>query len=103
MVLACFDHQLRCWLYPQHLDCQTVWVCVQLLSLCLSLSDPVDCSPPDSSVRGTLQASILEWVAVPSSRGIFPTLGLNLSLLDLLILTEGWNSSLLNCGWILYR
>ena len=31
------------------------------------------CSPPGSSARGILQARILEWVAVPSSRGIFPT------------------------------
>ena len=31
--------------------------------------NPVDCSPPDSSVHGILQARILEWVIVPSSRG----------------------------------
>ena len=31
--------------------------------------DPMDCSPPDSSVRGILQARILEWVAISSSRG----------------------------------
>ena len=37
--------------------------------LCLTLSDPVDCSPPGSSVHGILQARILEWVAVPFSRG----------------------------------
>ena len=36
---------------------------------CPSLRDPVDCSPPGSSVRGILQARILEWVAMPSSRG----------------------------------
>ena len=34
-----------------------------------SLWGPMDCSPPGSSVRGTLQARILEWVAMPSSRG----------------------------------
>ena len=28
-----------------------------------------DCSPPNSSVHGILQARILEWVAMPSSRG----------------------------------
>ena len=27
---------------------------------CLSLSDPMDCSPPGSSVRGILQATVLE-------------------------------------------
>ena len=34
-----------------------------------SFSDPVDCSPPGSSVHGILQARILEWVAIPFSRG----------------------------------
>ena len=34
----------------------------------LTLCDPVDCSPPGSSVHGILQARILEWVAMPSSR-----------------------------------
>ena len=29
----------------------------------------MDGSPPGSSVRGTLQARILEWVAIPSSKG----------------------------------
>ena len=33
------------------------------------LCGPTDCSPPASSVPGVLQARILEWVAVPSSRG----------------------------------
>ena len=32
-----------------------------------SLCDPVDCSPPGSSVQGILQARILEWVAIPFS------------------------------------
>ena len=39
------------------------------LQLCLTLCDSMDCSPPGSSVRGILQARILEWVAVPSSMG----------------------------------
>ena len=34
-----------------------------------ALCDPMDCSPPGSSVRGALQARILEWVAMASSRG----------------------------------
>ena len=32
------------------------------------LCDPMDCSPPGSSVHGILQARILEWVAIPFSR-----------------------------------
>ena len=35
----------------------------------IRLCNPMDCSPPDSSVHGILQARILEWVAMPSSRG----------------------------------
>ena len=34
---------------------------------CLTLCDPMDYSLPVSSVRGILQARILEWVAMPSS------------------------------------
>ena len=41
----------------------------QLLQSCLTLYNPKYCSLPDSSVHGILQAGILEWVAVPSSRG----------------------------------
>ena len=33
------------------------------------LCDPLDCSPPGSTVHGILQATILEWVAIPFSRG----------------------------------
>ena len=36
------------------------------------LVDPMDCSPPGSSVHGLLQARILEWVAILSSRGSSP-------------------------------
>ena len=42
---------------------------VKSLQLCPTLWDPVDCSPPGSSVHGILQARILEWVAMLSSRG----------------------------------
>ena len=31
---------------------------------CLTLSDPMDCSPPDSSVHGIFQARVLEWGAI---------------------------------------
>ena len=34
-----------------------------------TLCDPMDCSLPASSVHGILQVKILEWVAMPSSRG----------------------------------
>ena len=35
---------------------------------CPILSDPMDCSPPGSSVHGTLQARLLEWGAVAFSK-----------------------------------
>ena len=41
----------------------------QLLQSCPTPCDPVDCSSPGSSVHGILQATILEWVAMPSSGG----------------------------------
>ena len=39
------------------------------LQSCPTLCNPIDGSPPGSSVPGILQARILEWVAMPSSRG----------------------------------
>ena len=44
-------------------------VCVLTTYLCPALCDPVDCSPPVSSVHGILQARVLEWVAISFSRG----------------------------------
>ena len=38
---------------------------------CLTLCNPMDCSPPGSSFHGTLQERILEWVTIPFSRGSF--------------------------------
>ena len=46
--------------------------CVSVLSrfsrIQLTLYDSMDCSPPGSSVHGILEARILDWVTVPSSR-----------------------------------
>ena len=55
---------------------------------CLTLYDPMDCSPSGSSVHGILQALMLEWVAMSFSRGIF--------------LTQGVNPGPLQCRQILY-
>ena len=38
--------------------------------LCLTLCDPMDCSPPGSSVPEILQAKILAWVTIPFSSGL---------------------------------
>ena len=40
--------------------------------VCMLRCDPMDCSPPGPSVHGILQAGILEWVAISSSRGFSP-------------------------------
>ena len=61
--------------------------CIQL---CPTLCDPKDCSPPGSFVHSILQARILEWVAIPFSRGSsqsrdrsrFPTLQADFLLSD---------------------
>ena len=52
-------------------------VCVSTKSLqsCPTPFDPVDCSPPGSSVHAILQARMLEWVAIPFSRGSSPPRG----------------------------
>ena len=43
--------------------------CCLVAQSCPTLCDTIDCSPPGSSVHGILQARILEWVAMPCSRG----------------------------------
>ena len=50
---------------------ERVCMCAKLLQLCLTpCIDPMDYkTPADYSVHGILQARILEWVAMPSSRG----------------------------------
>ena len=42
---------------------------VLVAQLCPTLCDPMDCCLPGSSVNGILQVRVLEWVAMPFSRG----------------------------------
>ena len=62
---------------------------VKVAQSCPTLCDPMDCGLSDSSVRGILQARILEWVAYPFSRGS----------------SRSWdlNQGLLHCRRILYQ
>ena len=81
------DYQSDCKYYS-HISPTFRWLCLyvyyhwiyRLLSLvkvkwsefaqsCLTLCDPMDCSPPGSSLHGILQARVLEWIAVSFSRG----------------------------------
>ena len=65
-------------------------VCAKSFQSCPTSCNSMDCSPPGSSVHGILQTRILEWVAMPSSRGSFRP--------------SYWTHilQLLHCGWILY-
>ena len=52
------------WVWNTHAHTHT-----HVTQSCSTLCDPMDCSPPGSSLHGILQARILEWVAIPFSRG----------------------------------
>ena len=64
---------------PDHSTLHCVWVCMSAcVCVCMlshsvksypTLCNPMDCSPPGSSVHGISQARILVWVAMISSRG----------------------------------
>ena len=58
---ACDCHLL---MSPKH----SKWKKVRVAQSCPTFCDPMDCSPPGSSVHGILQTRILEWVASPFSR-----------------------------------
>ena len=90
---------MLCWTCPDKASlllplgsCSPLYMPLLLLTDCacmlscfsLTLSNPMDYSPPGSSVHGILQARILECAAMPSSRAIFWTQGLNPPLLRLL-------------------
>ena len=54
----------------QHKELYSIFcVCMLVSQSYLTLCDPMDCNLPGSSVHGILQARILEWVAIPFSRG----------------------------------
>ena len=64
---------------PHHKTLMLLWfrflegsfrkVKVLVTQACLTLCNPIDCSPPGSSVHGILQARILEWVAISFFKG----------------------------------
>ena len=64
-----FPEHLPCDLYgsaSQRAECAVLCLVTQS---CLTLCNPMDNSPPGSSVHGIFQARILEWVVMSSSRG----------------------------------
>ena len=50
------------------LQCMKVKSESEVAQSCPTLSDPMDCSPPGSSIHGIFQASVLEWGAITSSK-----------------------------------
>ena len=52
------------------LQCMKVKSESEVIQSCLTLSDPVDCSPSGSSVHGIFQARVLEWGAIAFSEGL---------------------------------
>ena len=109
-----------------NLSCAVLCLVAQLWP---TLWDPMDCSQPSSSVHGVLQAIMLEWVAMPSSRessqprdwtevsciagGVVTIWATRESprILEWVALpfsrgifpTQGLNQGLLHCRWILYQ
>ena len=60
-----WEVEVRLWLI--HVD---IWQKVsEDAQSCLTLCDPMDCSPPGSSVHGILQARVLEWIAISFFKG----------------------------------
>ena len=51
------------------LDVWFACVCFLVTQLYLTLCDPMDCSPPGSSIHGIFQVKVLEWIAIGFSRG----------------------------------
>ena len=55
--------------WQEVLQSSTIWWWWFSCSVVSDSCDPMDCSPPGSSVHGILQARILEWIAISFSRG----------------------------------
>ena len=118
MKKACLVRRCGRSLYQQltlNLCCAVFLVALSCPTLC----NPMNCSTPGSSVHGILQARILQWVAMPSSRGssqprdsllfgpprkpMNPGMGSSLFLLQGNFPTQESNWSLLDCRRILYQ
>ena len=50
------------------LKCEEFMILVLNRFSCVPLCDPINCSPPGSSIDGILHAWILEWIAIPFSK-----------------------------------
>ena len=127
IVLPLDKYSLKTCHIPHCSKCQKHFK-VKVVQPCMTLCSPMDYSLPGSSLHGILQASILEWLAVSSSRGssqprdqtqvsciaggfftVWATreaqeywMG-SLFLLQRIFLTQELNQGLLHCRLILYQ
>ena len=121
-----FQNHCRWWLQPWNWKILAPWKKVKWSEVKVVQSCPTLCDPMDCIVHGIVQARILEWVALPFSRGscqprdwtqvsriagwFFTSWATreaqeywSLSLLQQVFLTQESNRGLLNCRWILYQ
>ena len=85
--VACINSPGNLWSLHLETLCSTAFAsgnesfpCCLVAKSCVTLCDPMDCSPSGFSLHGIFQASILAWIPI-SSQGIFLTQGSNLGLL----------------------
>ena len=71
------------------LQCISGIVLCSVAQSCLTLRDPMDCSPPGSPVHGDSPGKNTRMACHALPQGIFPT--------------QGWNSGLLHSRWVLYH
>ena len=64
------------------LQCMKVKSESEIAQSCPTLSDPLDCSPPGSSIHGILQARVLEWVAIAFSKSLLTFMSIELPMLS---------------------
>ena len=50
----------------------TLFMCILVTQSCPTICDPMDRNLPGYSVHGILQARVLEWVAIPFSKDLYP-------------------------------
>ena len=65
-----------------HLQCMKVKGESEVAQSCVTLSDPMDCSLPGSSIHGILQARVLEWSAIALSERVGHDLANELNLIE---------------------
>ena len=97
LLVSCKKQKLLIWMqfglilsFVFVIECLSVTCCCCLVAQsCLTLCDPMDCSPPGSSVHGDSPGKNTGVGCLALLQGIFPT--------------QGLNPGLLHCRWILYH